>query len=188
MATDTPLALALDVGTSSCRAGLYDKAGHLVSGTGTRLGYTPNLTGDGGADVDADVLLGLVANAIDGTLRQGEASSGAIAAVGVSAFWHSLLGLGEDGRPLTPVYLWMDARSRDESAWLRAHLDERAVHARTGCVLHWTYWPAKLRWVRKQHPDTYRRVRRWVSFGEYLTERFFGEPLVSVSMASGTGL
>ena len=45
-----------------------------------------------------------------------------------------------------------------EAKWPACRLssNEREIHARTGCVLHWTYWPAKLRWLRRTSPDVYR--------------------------------
>jgi gluconokinase len=71
---------------------------------------------------------------------------------------------------------------------LRSELDERAVHARTGCLLHWSYWPAKLRWIEETLSDEYARTTRWVSFGEFLQLRVLGQAVCGVSMASGTGL
>src|SRR5439155_608014 len=111
-----------------------------------------------------------------------------IAAVATSTFWHSLLGLDAGGQPVGPIYLWLDARAGSAAAELRRRLDERAVHARTGCVLHWSYWPAKLTWLSQAEPELVRRVKRWVSFGELLLERLTDQRGPSVSMASGTGL
>ena len=54
--------------------------------------------------------------------------------------------------------------------------------------MHWSYWPAKLLWLRQTQPDLFERVKRWVSFGEFLLEQLTGARGVSVSMASGTGL
>ncbi len=182
-----PLALAIDVGTSSCRAGLYDVRGQRVSGVGSRIAYTPTLTDDGGAELDADALIDRVVAAIDAVMQQADGLP-PIAAVGVSTFWHSLLGVDERGRAVTPIYPWMDARSREAAAQLRRRLDAQALHGRTGCPLHWCYWPAKLTWLAQTQPRLFGRVRRWVSFGEYLALRLFGSTTVSVSMASGTGL
>jgi gluconokinase len=111
-----------------------------------------------------------------------------LAAVAPTTFWHSLLGVDRDGQAITPVYLWMDSRSRKEAQALKEQLDEAAVHARTGCMLHSTYWPAKLRWLSQTEPRLFARVHRWISFAEYLALRVFGEPAASISMASGTGL
>jgi gluconokinase len=179
--------LALDVGTSSCRASLYAAAdGRALRGQRARIAYAPTTTADGGAELNAETLVEQVCTCIERVLGQPHLAP--IAGVGTSTFWHSLLGLDDNARPLTPVYLWLDARSREAAADLKRQLDERAIHARTGCVLHWSYWPAKLTWLRRTQPDLTRRVARWVSFGEFLLERLTGRAGVSVSMASGTGL
>jgi gluconokinase len=184
----TPAAiLALDIGTSSCRASLYSAAdGQALRGRRAHVAYAPTTTADGGAELDAEVLFEQVCACIDRVL--GQARRPPVAGVATSTFWHSLLGLDQRGRPLTPVYLWLDARSHQAAAELRRRLDQRAVHARTGCVLHWSYWPAKLTWLSRTQPDLARGVARWVSFGEFLLERLTGQRGVSVSMASGTGL
>ena len=177
--------LALDIGTSSCRASLYDLDARPMPDHVAQVKYAANVTADGGAELDAEDLIDRVVATIDQVLRNPPAP---IVAVGTSTFWHSLLGLDASGCPVTPVYLWLDARSRAQMAALKERLDERAIHARTGCVLHWSYWPTKLSWVRATQPETFKSVRRWVSFGELLLERLTGARAVSVSMASGTGL
>jgi gluconokinase len=67
-------------------------------------------------------------------------------------------------------------------------VDPESVHRRTGCVLHSSYWPAKLLWLAETQPEIRRAVARWVSFAEYFYLRLFGRLAVSVSMASGTGI
>jgi gluconokinase len=185
--TDSPdgLVLALDVGTSSCRASLYDLQARAVADGAAHMAYAPHLTPDGGAELDPEALFDTLCGTIDQVLR---ATRQPILAVAASTFWHSLLGVDSSGRPVTPAYLWLDGRARGEVAPLRAELNEGEVHARTGCVLHWTYWPARLRWLRRTAPDQYRRAARWISFAEYFQQRLTGATTVSRSMASGTGL
>ena len=178
--------LALDVGTSSCRASLYDLQGRPLQASAGRVAYSPTITADGGAELDPDTLLDQVCRAVDEVLA--ESATPPILAVGTDTFWHSLLGLDAHGTPLTPLYLWLDARSRDEAARLRDELDEPTIHSRTGCKLHWSYWPAKLRWLGRCSPEVFQSVSRWVSFGEFLLERLTRQTGISVSMASGTGL
>ena len=49
---ERPLVLALDVGTSSCRALLYDARARRVERIGGQLAYEPRTTADGGAEID----------------------------------------------------------------------------------------------------------------------------------------
>ncbi|HET7093575.1 MAG TPA: FGGY-family carbohydrate kinase, partial [Thermomicrobiales bacterium] len=110
--------------------------------------------------------------------------------VGMTSFWHSLLGLDAAGRPATPVLSWADSRSADDAAALRATHDAAAILERTGCRLHSSYWPAKLRWLARTRPQSFARVAHWVSFADYAALRLSPAAglRTSVSMASGTGL
>jgi len=179
------MVIALDVGTSSTRASLYDATGHPVPGRLRQVPYEPTVTPDGGVEHDATRLLEAVAACLDGVLAGHKAP---IRAVAVTTFWHGLLGFDGRGHPVTPIYMWADTRSVPDARLLSAALDDAAVHARTGCHLHASYWPAKLRWLTHERPAEIRRVARWGSFGEHLELKLLGEASTSVSMASATGL
>jgi gluconokinase len=179
--------LSVDVGSSSVRAELYDDVGDSVEGTEVKLDYEFEYTPDGGAEKDADELLDLVVRAVDGTLSK--AGGAVISGVAMSTFWHSVLGLDRDGYPTTRILTWADRRAAECVPDLRQRLDERANHRRTGCVLHSSYWPAKLLWSSCAMPGAFEKTERWVSPADYFYARFFGEPYqVGTSMASGTGL
>jgi gluconokinase len=110
-------------------------------------------------------------------------------AVGASCFGHSLLALDERGRPLTPILGWRDTRSAGAAEQLARSLDAGAVHQRTGCHLHSSYWPAKLRWLKVEQPEVFRTTRRFASFPDYLYAELLGRDVpASTSMASATGL
>jgi gluconokinase len=185
---EMPLVLALDMGTSSCRALLYDRRAWPLEGSEVQLPYRLQTTPDGGAEADPRALLDLITGCVDGVLARAHPPLGAIGAIGMSCFWHSLLGLDQAGQPLTPVYYWADRRSGTQVIELRDRLDEAAIHQRTGCVIHSSYWPAKLCWLRETQPDLFGRVARWCSFADYVTRVLFGDDLTSVPMASGTGM
>lgn len=173
--------LALDVGSSSVRGRMFDeRAGELEGGA--RRSYEPRRGRDGSVELDADELVQASRAVLD------EAAGGAFDALGISCFWHSLLLVDADGRPLTPVLLWEDRRAAAQADELVERLDGQRVHARTGCYLHPSYWPAKLAWFQTERPDALAAARHVVSFGDYLFLRLTGELRTSLSMASGTGL
>ena len=179
-----PRVLALDLGTSSVRATVYSERLRPLR-SGVRNSYTWRVGADGSVELPAPRLERLVAGAIDGALA---ASPGPIDAVATAAFWHSLVGVDADGRAITPVLPWSDTRAADEATALRGALDERAIHSRTGCRLHPTYWPARLRWFREHDRRVFARVRRWMSFPAWMERRWLRRDAESVSQASGTGL
>lgn len=180
--------LALDLGTSSVRAVVYDQRGRLVQPTYADVPYQVDATVPGQVSSDADELVRLIETAIDRALRAARRQELEIAAVGASCYWHSLLGIDRAGHPTTELLTWADTRSAPEAAQLRARYDEHGYHRRTGCYLHASFWPAKLRWLRASRPAAVRRTAHWVSLAEYLYGQLFGEYRVSLSMASATGL
>ena len=138
--------------------------------------------------VDPDALVAVVRQTIYDSLEMAGPLAQHIGAVAIDTFWHSLMGVDADNRPLTPLIIWEDTRPHQAALELREQLDEAAIHARTGARLHASYWPAKLRWLATQAPDTFARVAQWLSFGEYLYRHFLGRSVCSLSMASGTGM
>lgn len=180
------MVISLDVGTSSARASVWDEAGRAVERRFHQVPYRPALTPDGGVEHDPERLLGAVVTCLD-AVQHGRGLPD-VAAVGVATFWHGLLGFDAGGHAITPVYMWADTRSAPDAELLGGALDEAALHAVTGCHLHSSYWPAKLRWLARDRPAVTSRVARWGSFGEYLELALFGEAVTSLSMASATGL
>lgn len=185
---ETPFALTFDVGTSSARALVYDARGRAIAGMIAQIAHTMETTADGGAFTDADALVERTARVIDGALAKAGKRADAIAAVASDTFWHNVVGVGRDGRAVTPLYIWADTRADGAARALRRELNEETVHQRTGCMLHAMYLPAKLRWLSEAEPELFARAAYWMSFAEYFALRCFGERSCSLSMASGSGL
>src|ERR1700761_6879949 len=125
--------LAIDIGTSSTRSAIYDARGERLLETTAQIAY-PLITGaDGRAELRPEDLR----RAVDAVLTKSFAmwrktkTRGPMTGVGVSCFWHSLLGLDAKGGAITPVYTWADSRCRDAAATLRENPGEVALHSRT---------------------------------------------------------
>ena len=167
--------LALDIGTSSVRACRFDE---------TAEEHGPIVRRDYPGENDPGRVLAHARAAIE---EVGGADR--VDAVGASCFGHSLLALDERGRPLTPILSWRDTRSADAADDLLVRLDNAAVHSRTGCQIHTSYWPAKLAWLAQEDPDVFRSAHRFVSFCDYLYAQLLGREVpTSIGMASPTGL
>jgi gluconokinase len=186
------LILAIDIGTSSLRIALFDASARRFLRTTAQEAYSLRVTPDGGAELSPETLRRTFLQCLAKTLRLYRADRTfrlrPIIAVGTSCFWHSLLGADEDGRALTPIYTWADSRCREDAARLRVELSERAIHARTGCMLRSSYWPAKLLWLRRTRPKLFARAARWMSPAEWLQRELCGDARCSYAMANGTGL
>jgi gluconokinase len=184
--------LVFDVGTSSLRTALFDPLARRVAGCTQQKEYHLTYGDDGRAELSWRTLLTAARGCLAATLQAYRALPAArrppILGIGMSAFWHSLLGVDAQGKPVTPIYTWADSRCQPDAARLRERFSERAVHSRTGCMLRASFWPAKLIWLRRSDPQLYKSVRQWMSPAEWLTHQLCGPANCSLSMASGTGL
>ena len=183
-----PYIATLDIGTSSVRSLLFDGNGREVDGFGDQIAYHVHTTADGGFEMDPDALVDLTAQSLDQLCSQLRSLGKRPAAVGIDTFWHSVTGLDAAGKPVTPILHLFDTRSAGAARELAGRIDNAKQHKRTGCVLHPSYYPAKLLWLSETRPQDFKRVHTWASFGEYLFLRLFGECVTSTSMVSGTGL
>lgn len=179
-----PPVLAIDLGTSSVRAALFDTRGKRLPDTMAQRTYPLKTAGDGQAELDPFELLRQTKACMKSALSHWNAISG----VGVTCFWHSFLGTDAEGNPLTPIYTWADSRCREDAARLREELSERDVHAETGCMLRSSFWPAKMRWIYRTDRARFRKVRYWMSPAEWLQWRITGQASCALGMATGTGL
>ncbi len=131
------MVIALDLGSSSVRATLYDARGRAVDGRFHQVPYAPVTTRDGGVEHDPTRLLGAAATCLDAVVRAARHED--LRAVAVTSFWHGLIGFDTAHRPVTPVFMWADSRSTRE-AGLPSSAGWRASGPPTSAA-----WPAGAR-------------------------------------------
>ncbi|RPJ52416.1 MAG: carbohydrate kinase [Chloroflexi bacterium] len=185
---ETPLILALDIGTSSIRAMLFDTQARVVSGLETRQPNDIEVRLDGAFETDPDALLEKVWLCIDDVLNGAGTLAGEVRAVCCCTFVSNVMGIDADGQAVTALVLYGDTRAAQQADDLRARLDEEHFHQRTGTRFHSSYLPARFLWWQQERPDEFARVQRWISIGEYLLLKLFGNAAASYSVASWTGL
>jgi len=177
------LLLSIDVGTSGARAALFDERCEEVGSVRSRRAAA---SASDFVELDADAIVDEVVKTVDDLLTH--SVYGQIDFIAISAFWHSLVGVGANGIATTPLLTWADTRAAQDAVELRSRFNELEIHTRTGCRLHASYWPAKLLWLERERPEQFRDTRCWLGFAEYLCLRLTRETLTSISMASATGL
>ena len=186
MAQSRPaVVLGLDIGTSGIRAALFTEGGEHIPSANVRQYWPPM---DVATSFNAEQRLSWIESAVDDLFALAKPVDCQIQLISISCFWHSLVGVDENGDSTTPVFTWASTEATAAARELRQLFDESAIHARTGCRFHPSYWPAKLRWLHQKHPEDAAATHSWMSFGEFLVLHLCGETVASISMASGTGL
>ncbi len=181
-----PVILAMDVGSSGSRAGLYDAAGRPIRGMRLKVPHAFTTEPDGTAIIDPDQIVGELSLCM--TDLTGRWADGRIAAVALDTFASSLVGVDAEGRAVTPCYTYADSRCAPQVAALRAEVDEAEHQQRTGTRLHTSYLIPRFRWLRETQPALFSRVARWMSLGEYVYLRVLGTTAAGTSTAAWTGM
>ncbi|GAC1547930.1 MAG: gluconokinase [Herpetosiphon sp.] len=183
-----PYVLVIDVGSSGTRAQVYDVAGNSVPSLDASAPHVMTTTADGGASLDPIAITLACESLLDQIVGNLNQLHGPLVGIASDTLVPNILGLDESDTPITQLLTWGDTRASHDASILQRSLDVEAYHQRTGCFVHSSYVPAKIAWFRRTDPQLFGRVKRWVSLGEYLFLRWFGEPRCSLSTASWSGL
>jgi gluconokinase len=175
--------LALDLGTSSVRALVFDDRGVALPEVLARRPTQLEVTDEGKAELDPDEVVGALGECLDELAARGELD--AVEHVATSCAWHSVIALDGAGRRLTGALTWADTRAAALVAELRARADADRLQAVTGARPHALYWTVKLPWLARELSPA---PARYLGLAEYVTGALLGDPSASPSMASGTGL
>lgn len=196
MQPDLPLEaliLAIDMGSSSVRAMIFDRQGRALEGVFAQARYSPDTTPDGGSTIEPGTMCNRIFACIDTALQQARARAERIALVAMDTLVSNVMGIDANGQATTPIYTWADVRGADLGESWKTHLASIGLSVadytqRTGCRVHTSYWPLRLLWLQAAEPQKFQRTAYWLSIGEYVLYRLFGERRVSLSTASWSGL
>jgi gluconokinase len=175
--------LALDLGTSSVRALVFDGRGVALPGVLARRPTRLEITDDGKAELDPDEVVAAVGECLDELAGKGGLD--AVEQVATSCAWHSVIALDGAGRRRTGALTWADTRAAGILAELRERADLDRLQAVTGARPHTLYWTVKLPWLARELSPA---PARYLGLAEYVTGELLGDQHASPSMASGTGL
>jgi len=182
-----PLLLGIDLGTSYLKAGVFDLAGNLRGLERVAAGVEEPRPGR--RELDAAIFLSRLRDAVTLAIREAGARKSDVVAISYGSQANSFLLLDDENSALTPLIFWNDLRAHPLPEELREFgvSDER--RGRTGLwELVPESAPAKVRWLQREAPGTWRRCRSVMTVSDYLTFFLTGERVGDASTAALTGL
>lgn len=152
------LILALDLGTSTIKAGLVDEAGRLAQVAARE--YMLDTPAPGWSQVSDQTVWRCVRECVHEVVAAAGARAGEIQAVGFSSSGHTFVCRDEAGEALYPFMTWLDQRGTAEAGMLLERFGLEEIYAHTGYPSKAPYCPAALLlWLRRNEPEMFRRVR-----------------------------
>jgi FGGY-family pentulose kinase len=170
--------VAVDVGTGSARAGVFDRQGRLLG----RSSFPISMKVAGGriAEHDSEDIWSAVCRAVKGARDEAGIAPADVAAIGFDATC-SLVVRDADGRPLSvtqggekgwDTIAWLDHRAVAEAEQL-TRLGGEAAHHSGGTISPEMQLP-KLMWLKRHLPDVWNRAGMIFDLADFLTWRATG--------------
>lgn len=175
------LLVGVDVGTTSCKAGVYDRRGRECSRARVDMPWTTVPTG---AEMDPHELVVTASTAVADALAG--APAGDIAGLGVTSMAETGVLVDGRGEPVAPAIAWHDERGGADAEALEADTGREAFVRTTGLVPGPLCTASKVRWLDRDR-GVLRRARRWFNVAEWVVEGLGGRARPELSLSSRTG-
>jgi xylulokinase len=177
--------LGIDLGTSSCKAGLFDPAGNL-RGLG-QAAYSIVREPDGQAEQNPDDLWLGLCQAVRQALQDGRVSPDDISAIGFSGQVGTHILLDRTGQPVRPALSWQDTRAHSEATTLLQRIGRDRLTSALGIDLPpGPAWPLpRLLWLQKHAPKHLARTWRMLQVKDFVIFRLTGELATDASSWRG---
>jgi xylulokinase len=175
--------LALDVGTSGLKVGLYSP--DLELRVGVSREYQVDLRHGGQADVHPDTWWSAIASACE---EVGPRLAG-VGVISLSVTTPGLTPMAADGTALGPAILFLDGRSHAQAAAIRAAVgEERFLAEACNLPVSGGSSLASILWIREHQPGIWRKAAVFGHTNTYVTRRLTGVWAIDPSTTSITGL
>ena len=150
--------LALDQGTTSSRAILFDASGSIVDSA--QLEYAQHFPQPGWVEHDAHDIWSTQLS-VANTLIHRSPSPESIAAIAITNQRETtVLWDRQTGQPVAPAIVWQDRRTADQCAAMRQRGLSEWIQSKTGLVLDAYFSGTKLAWLLDNIPGARARAER----------------------------
>jgi len=180
--------LGIDIGTTSCKVGLYDLKGNTIAHA--LKSYPVYQPAPGEIEQNPEDWWRALKRAIRQIRETSKVRMSSIVGVGLSGQTPTQVFVDRKGKILRPAIIWRDTRSVKEAQWIRRAIGKRRMEKFLGMDLpiqpNWP--PSRLLWLKKHEPqilkETFKILQAKDFIGYKLTGLFFSDRWCSKGMAN----
>jgi xylulokinase len=172
--------LAIDVGSSRCKALLFSAAGEILAHSSRE--YSPQFPQPGFAELSPRSLWDEVRAAAQEAARA--AGHDPVHALCVASHGETFVPVDGKNEPIGSAILNMDNRAAAEALWLERELGRRRIFEITGLIPHAMYPAAKILWLKAHCPEVFGAAARFLSVTDFILARLGLPPFVDYSLAA----
>jgi sugar (pentulose or hexulose) kinase len=176
--------LAIDCGTQSVRALLFDLKGEVVAKS--RVEYQPYVSPQPGwAEQETRVYWECLCQACQKLWRQTDLPKTAVAGVALTTQRATVVNVDRAGEPLRPAMVWLDQRSTQGLKPVRGWWGLAFALAGMSETVVYLQSEAEANWIRTHQPEIWARTHKYLLLSGYLVYRLTGRFVDSVGSQVG---
>ena len=175
--------IAIDVGTTSARAAVFDCDGHRL--LEVRRGYPILSPESGWAEQDARLWRSSALSALGGAIRE-VGPSVRVLGISLTGQCPSVVPVDGRGQPIGPGLMYRDNRATAEAAEIRARYGDAAIHRRTGHLPAAFHIGPKVLWLRRHRPEVFARTAQFLQPRDLAVLALVGESATDGTHAAAT--
>ena len=176
--------VAVDVGTTSMRAILYDATGRALHVD--RRPNAPSYLEDGRVEQDPRSWQACLVSTL-GSCREAAGSAGIeLACISVTAQRSSVMPVDAAGTPLHPAIMWQDTRAAGLAHSLQGA--DAMVYRKTGLRISPVFSAIKMAWLRRNLPEVWRSTHKLLGVQDWVLYLLTGRFVTDHSLGSRTNL
>lgn len=176
--------LAIDVGTQSVRALVFDPGGRIQASTREPLDPPYVSEEPGWAEQDPEVYWQAVTRACR-RLWQSGVRPESLAGMALTTQRGTVVNVDGGGRPLRPAILWLDQRRSEGVPRIGGLWGLLFALAGAAGTVAYLQAEAEANWIRRHQPEIWRRTEKYLLLSGYLTYRLTGRFVDSVGSQVG---
>lgn len=175
--------MGLDMGTSGCKAVVFDEKFNIVCGAYRE--YSLSFPGEGLLELDPELVWENIKEAV---LEANIKTDQPVDAVAISAIGDVILPLKKDGTPVRDSIIDFDPRGKEQIQRFANDFGEEKFFSIAGMPPLFIGSLAKILWIKENEPNIYSKVERWGTYEDFIVQKLGLSPTVSYSEAARTML
>jgi sugar (pentulose or hexulose) kinase len=181
---DNEYVIAIDSGTQSIRAALFDRQGAQLAVS--QAEYEPYFSlAPGWAEQRTEDYWAKLCQVCRGLMAKLDVDRRRIAGVGLTSQRNTVIPMDRAGNALRPAILWLDQRAVVDLPPLAGLLGFGAKLAGLGETLRYAQKNSKFLWLKQHEPEIYRQTHKSVQATGFFVRKLTGEFRDSYGMVSG---
>jgi len=177
------LLMGIDIGTSACKAALFDLDGKVVAQSTKQ--YKVYYPSPGHVEQNPQEWWEAVCLAVRELMQTSGIDARQIAGIGVDGQSWSAIAVDSQGNVLDNTPIWMDTRAEEICKEVIEKLGFDRIFRLCGNPFEPTYTTPKILWYQRHKPDIYRKTYKFLQSNSYIVYKLTGKITQDISQGYG---